>query len=93
MVRKCATFASGLALLMVLGWILGHAHTPKVAGAGPDFSARGEPVSQAFEAPGKFQAVSPSNANLAANRAVAPAEVVRKYLSFAITRSARNRLT
>src|SRR6516162_9502860 len=79
MVRRCATFASGLALLIALGWAIGHAHTLRVAGAGPDFSAPCEPVSQAFKAPGKFQAVSPSGANFAADRAAAPAEVVRRY--------------
>ncbi len=57
MVRKCASFAFALALIVALGFAMVHAHPLKISGS-VFFSAPCEPVSAAFKAAGESKAVS-----------------------------------
>ncbi len=79
MVRKCATFAFGLALIAVLGFAGAHAHALKIPGASIDFSAPCEPASPAFKASSESKAVSTIDSTHATVSAEGPACVVGRY--------------
>ena len=78
MVRKCASFAFGLALIVVLGFAIARAHALKIPGASTGFSTPCEPASPAFKAASESKAVSTIDATYAAENAEARAGVVRR---------------
>ena len=78
MVRKCASVAFGLALIVVLGFAMAHAHALKTPGASTGFSASCEPASPVFKATSELKAVSTIDSTYAAENAAAFAGVVRR---------------
>jgi hypothetical protein len=78
MVRKCASFAFSLVLIVALGFAMARAHGLKVPGASIGFSAPCEPASPAFKAGGESKAVSTIDSTNAAENAEAPAGVARR---------------
>jgi hypothetical protein len=58
MVRKCASFAFCVAVMLALGFALAHANTQKVPGASIDFSTPWEPASPSFKAAGELKAAT-----------------------------------
>src|ERR1017187_913805 len=77
MVRRCASFAFGLALIVVLGFAMAHARALKIPDASTGFSAPCEPASPAFKA-SESKAVSTIDSTYAAENAEGPAGVVRR---------------
>jgi hypothetical protein len=76
MVRKCASVAFGLALIVALGFAM--AHALKTPGASTGFSAPCEPASPAFKAASELKAVSTIDSTYAAENAEASAGIVRR---------------
>ena|SRR5947209_1712907 len=85
MVRKCATFAFGLALIVALGFAIAHAHVLRVPDGSCDFSAPCEPASVAFKAANESNAVS-IDSTFAAGNAEVTAGVVRTFLVETVAR-------
>ena len=79
MVRKCASFAFGLTLIVVFGFAMVHSHALKIPGASTGFSTPCEPASPAFKAASESKAVSTNDSTYAAENAEGPASVVRRY--------------
>ena len=77
MVRKCASFAFGLALMVALGFAMALAHPLKAPGGHTGFSTPCEPASPAFKATSELKLVSTIERTFAAENAGAPAAVVR----------------
>ena len=78
MVRKYASFAFGLALIVALGFAMAHAHALKIPGASTGFSAPCEPASPVFKAASELKAVSPIDSTYAAENAEASTGVARR---------------
>src|SRR4051794_2197328 len=76
MVRKCATFAFGLALIVALSFAMAHAHPLKAPGGSTAFSTPCEPASPAFKATSESKLVSTIDPTCAIENALAPAGVV-----------------
>ena len=76
MVRKCASFAFGLALIVALSFAMAHAHPLKAPGGSTSFSTPCEPASPAFKATGESKVVSTIESTCAAENAKTPACVV-----------------
>jgi hypothetical protein len=77
MVRKCASFAFGLALIVALGFAMAHAQPLKASGGSTGFSTPCEPASPAFKATSESKLVSTIYATVSGeNAGGAPAEVV-----------------
>lgn len=77
MVRKCATVAFGLALIVSLGFAMVHAHPLKAPGASIGFSTPCEPASPAFKAASESKVVSTPDSTSVAENAGTPAGAVR----------------
>lgn len=77
MVRKCASFVFGLSLLVVIGFVMSHAHPLRVPGGSTGFSTPCQPASPAFKATGESKVVSTLDSTFAAENAEAAAGVVR----------------
>ena len=86
MVRKCASFAFGLALIVALGFAMTHAHPLKAPGASIGFSTPCEPASPAFKATSESKVGSAFDSTFAAENAGAPARVVRASRVEAVSR-------
>jgi hypothetical protein len=80
MVRKCATFALGLALSVALGSAMAHAQLLKAPGGSTGFSTPCVPASPAFKATSESKLVSTIDSTFAAESAGAPTGVVRRSL-------------
>jgi len=78
MVRKCASIAFGLALMVALGFAMAHAHALKTPGASTGFSAPCEPASPVFKAESELKAVSTTDSTYSAENAEASAGIVRR---------------
>ena len=78
MVRKCASFAFGWALIVALGFAIAHSHALKIPGASNGFSAPCEPASPVFKAASALKAVSTIDSADAANNAEVSAGAVRR---------------
>jgi hypothetical protein len=78
MVRKCASFAFGFALIVLLGFAMAHAHALKIPGASTGFSTPCEPASPTFNAASEAKAVSTIDSTYAAENAEVSAGVVRR---------------
>ena len=87
MVRKCASFAFGLALIVALGFAMAHAHPLKAPGGSTGFSIPCEPASPAFKATSESKVVSTIGSTYAADNGGAPAGVVRGSRVEAVSRS------
>jgi len=87
MVRKCARFAFGLALVVVFGFAMAHAHALKVPGASIGFSTPCEPVSPAFKAASESKTVSTVDSTYAPENAEGPGGVVRGYCVETVARA------
>lgn len=77
MVRKCASFAFGLALIVALGFAMAHAQPLKAPGGSTGFSTPCEPASPSFKATSESKVVSTIDSTFAAENAGTPAAVVR----------------
>jgi hypothetical protein len=86
MVRKCATFAFGLALFVALGFAMAHAHPLKAPGASTGFSTPCEPASPAFKATTESNVVSTIGSTFAARNAGATVVVARGSRVKAVSR-------
>ena len=75
-VRKCLSFAFGLALIVVLAFAMAHAHPLKAHGGSTGFSTPCEPVSPAFKVASESKLVSTIESTCATECALAPAGVV-----------------
>lgn len=78
MVRKCATLAFGLALILALGFAMAHAHPLKVPGASTGLSMPCEPASPMFKAASESKAVSTIDSTFAAESIEVPVGVVQR---------------
>ena len=87
MVRKCASFAFGLALIVALGFAMAHARPLKASGGSTGFSTPYEPASPAFKATSEAKLVSTIDSTFAAEKAGAPAGVVGGSSVEAVSRS------
>src|ERR1039458_5930474 len=87
MVRKCASFAFGLALIVALGFAMAHAHPLKAPGGSTGFSTPCEPASAAVKAASKSKVVAMIDWPSAAENAGAPGGVVRGSRVEAVSRS------
>ena len=87
MVRKCASFAFGLALIVALGFAMAHAHPLKAPGGSTGFSTPCGPASPAFKATSESKVVSMIDSTFAAENAGAPGGVVRGSRVEAVSRS------
>jgi hypothetical protein len=86
MVRKCATVAFGLALLVALGFAMVHAHPLKAPGASTGFSTPCEPASPACKATSESNVVSTLDSTSVAENTGAPAAAVRASRVEAVSR-------
>jgi hypothetical protein len=87
MVRKCASFAFGLALIVALGFAMAHAHPVKAPGGSTGFSTPCEPASPAFNAASGSKVVSTIDSTFVAEDAGVPAGAVRGSRVEAVSRS------
>ena len=78
MVRKCASLAFGLALIVALGFAMAHPHALKISGASTGFSAPCTPASPVFKAASELKAVSTIDSTYAAENAEVSTGVVRR---------------
>src|SRR5258708_39552617 len=78
MIRKCASFAFALPLIMALGVAMAHADAHKFPDASLRFSAPCEPASPAFKAADQSKAVSRIDSTFHAENGEAPAGVMRR---------------
>lgn len=79
MVRKCATFALGLTLILALHRAVTHAHPLKVPIASSGFSTPCEPALPAWKATFESPVVSTFDSIFAASNAAAPAVLERAF--------------
>ncbi len=79
MVRKCASFAFGLGLMVALGFAMAHAQPLNVPGASTGFSTPCEPASPTIKATSEPQAVSTADSVLFSEDAGAPVVVARGF--------------
>ena len=86
MVRKCASFAFGLALIVALGFAMAHAQPLKAPGGSTGFCTPCEPASPAFKATSELKVVSTIDSTSAAENGGAPAGVVRGSRVEAVSR-------
>jgi hypothetical protein len=86
MVRKCASFAFGLALIVALGFAMVHVHPLKAPGGSAGFSTPCEPASPAFKATSESKVVSTIDPIFVAENAGAPAGTVRGSYVEAVSR-------
>ena len=77
MVRRCASFGFGLALIVALGFAMTHTHPLKARGGSTGFSTPCEPASPAFKAAGESKVVSTFDSTFAPENAGAQAGVVK----------------
>jgi hypothetical protein len=75
-VRKCASSAFALTLLVALGFAMAHAQPLKARGGSNGFSAPCEPASPAFKATSEAKPVSTIDPTFAAKNGGLPAGVV-----------------
>jgi hypothetical protein len=87
MVRKCASFAFGLALIVALGFAMAHAHPLKAPGGSTGFSTPCEPASPAFKATSESKVISTIDSTFAADNAGTPAGVARRSRVEAVSQS------
>jgi hypothetical protein len=87
MVRKCASFVFGLALVVALGFAMVHSHPLKAPGGSTGFSTPCEAASPVFKATSESKVVSTIDSIFAAENAGAPAGVVRGSRVEAVSRS------
>lgn len=87
MVRKCASFAFGLALIVALGFAMAHAQPLKAPGGSTGFSTPCEPAPPAFKATSESKLVSTIDSTFAAENAGAPAGVAAGSRVEAVSRS------
>ena len=73
MVRKFASFAFGLAVIVALGFAMLHAHQLKAPGGSTGFATPCLPASPAFHATSESKAVSTIDSTFAAKNAGTPA--------------------
>ena len=78
MVRKCASFAFGLALIVALGFAMVHPHPLKALGGSTGFSTPCEAASPAFKATSESKVVSTIDSAFATENAGAQAGAVRE---------------
>ncbi len=78
MVRKCASFALALPLIMALGWAITHARAHKLPEASIRFSAPCEPALPAFKAADLAEAVWKIDSAFHTEDGEAPARVMRR---------------
>src|SRR5206468_9934432 len=81
MVRKCASFAFSLLLIIALGLVMAYAHAHKFPDASIRFSAPCEPASPTFKAADQSKAVSRIDSTFHAENGEAPAGVMRRAAS------------
>ena len=86
MVRKCASFAFGLALIVALGFAMAHANPLKAPGGSTGFSTPCEPAPPSFKATSESKVVSTIDSTFAAENAGGPAGVVRGSRVEAVSR-------
>ena len=80
MVRKCASFAFGVALIVALGFAMAQEHAVKIPGDSTGFSTPCEPASPAFNAASESRAISTIDSTYAAEKnADGPGGVVGRY--------------
>lgn len=77
MVRKCATFAFALALIVALGRAVSHTHPLKAPSASTGFSTPYEPALPSWKAAGESPVASTFDSTFAAANAAVPAVVLR----------------
>ena len=87
MVRKCASFAVGLALIVALGFAMAHARPLKAHGSSNGFSTPCEPASPAYKATGEFKLVSTIAPAIAAEKTGASVGAVGGSHDEAVSRS------
>jgi hypothetical protein len=87
MVRKCASFAFGVLLILAVAFAVGHAHPLKAPGVSIGFSTPCEPASPAFHAPSESRVVSTLDSTFTAENAGAPATAVSRSRIAATSRS------
>lgn len=87
MLRKCASFAFGLALIVALDFAMAYAHPLKAPGGSTGFSTPCEPASPAFKAASEARLVSTIDSIFATENAVAPPGVVRRSRVEAVSRA------
>jgi hypothetical protein len=87
MARKCACFAFGLALIVVLGFVTAHAHPMKAPAGSIGFSSPCEPASPPFKTASESKVISTIDSTLAAENAPAPAGVPRESRAETVSRS------
>jgi hypothetical protein len=87
MVRKCASVAFGLTLIVALGFAMAHAHSLNTPGASTGFSAPCEPASPVFKAANELKVVSTIDSTYAAENAEGSAGVVQRSCVEAVARA------
>jgi hypothetical protein len=87
MVRKCASFGLGLALIVALSFAMAHAQLLKAPGGSTGFSTPVVPASLAFKATSESELVSTIASNLPDENAGAPPGVVGGSRVEAVSRS------
>ena len=75
MVRRCAAFVLGLALIAAIGFAMSHAHPLKAPGTSIGFSVPCEPATPAFQAASDTNVVSTTLWSVAPVRSAAVSEV------------------
>jgi hypothetical protein len=78
MIRRCASFAFGLVLVVALGLAIAHAHPLKGPGGSTSFATPCVPASPAFKATSESKVVSTIDSTFATENAGASAGVVRE---------------
>jgi len=78
MIRKSASFAFALPLIMALGLVMAYAHAHKFPDASIRFSAPCEPALPTFKAADQSKAVSRIDSTFHAENGEAPAGVMRR---------------
>jgi len=87
MVRNCVSFALGLALIVALGFAMAHAHPLKTPGGSTGFSTPCEPASPACKATSESNVLSTVDSIFTADKAGAPAGIVREFRIEAVSPS------
>jgi hypothetical protein len=77
MVRRCATIAFGIALIVALSYAMTHAQPLKAHGGSVGFSRPCEPASSTFKAKSESEVVSTVDSIFAAETAEAPHHIPR----------------
>lgn len=87
MVRKFASFAFGLSLIVAIGFAMAHAHPLKALGDSIGFSTPNLPASPAFRAANESKVVSTIDSTFAAENAETPGCVVSGSRVEAVSRA------